>query len=280
MKYFHTKIHSKIHNFHTKIQNSQFALMGYALPQTSVIPRSAEPDPYFAGGPYYLPVDEVDDALHQHHMAIERNGKTLTSAVAIRPLPRRPQQFDPHPVSVSRYSLATAGTLNMPSGTVNAKGNRKKRARNLVELPVSNARGLGAEENKDESTPVEANTFPPTRETPLQFAPPPNFSGVEAMKKYSILAEGAREGGPDYIPCDWAPGLLIQDIPWNQLPLVCALGRPLGFIPTSHVQKVRRAFIHCLQMVAASPYEDLLRNSHEQYLHNLDLYKQDITTAT
>ena len=78
------------------------------------------------------------------------------------------------------------------------------------------------------------------------------------MRKYSILAEGAREGGPDYIPCDWAPGLLIQDIPWNQLPLVCALGRPLGFIPTSHVQKVRRAFIHCLQMLFASPHEEML----------------------
>ena len=70
--------------------------------------------------------------------------------------------------------------------------------------------------------------------------------------------EGARQRGPDYFPCDWAPGLLIQNIPWSQLPLVCAFGRPLGFTLTSHVQKVRRAFIHCLQMVAASPYEDML----------------------
>jgi hypothetical protein len=190
---------------------------------------------------------------HQHYMAIERWGRVpqpQSNAVAVRPLPRRPQQSNPHPAAASRYPPVTAGTLNTPSGTVYAEGGRKKRARNLVELPVSKAKGLGAEENKDKPTPVEANTPLRTGETPLQFAPPPNFSGVEAMKKYSILAEGAREGGPDYIPCDWAP--------WSQLPLVCALGRPLGFIPTSHVQKVRRAFIHCLQMVSAFPYEDIL----------------------
>ena len=52
--------------------------------------------------------------------------------------------------------------------------------------------------------------------------------------------------------------MLLQDIPWRQPPLVCSLGRPLGFITTSHVQKVRRAFIHCLQALADAPYDDLL----------------------
>jgi hypothetical protein len=36
------------------------------------------------------------------------------------------------------------------------------------------------------------------------------------------------------------------------------LGRPLDFVPTSHILKVRRAFIHCLQAVVASPLDELL----------------------
>ena len=70
--------------------------------------------------------------------------------------------------------------------------------------------------------------------------------------------DGAREGGPDYVPCEWTSDLLLQDIPWSHLPLVCAFGRPLDFVPTSHILKVRRAFIHCLQAVVASPHDELL----------------------
>ena len=41
-------------------------------------------------------------------------------------------------------------------------------------------------------------------------------------------------------------------------PLVCELGRPLNFVPTSHILKVCHAFIHCLQAVVASPLDELL----------------------
>ena len=39
---------------------------------------------------------------------------------------------------------------------------------------------------------------------------------------------------------------------------MCSLGRPLDFIPTSHIQRVRLAFIHCLQAVSDSPNEEHL----------------------
>jgi hypothetical protein len=156
------------------------------------------------------------------------------------------------PATLPRHHPAAVGTPESQLVTRSPEGNRKKRARNFAvlnptgeamtaegaEIPVvrEEREVEGAEERKGEFTPVEARSPPSGGETRHQSAPHPNFSGLEAMRKYSILAEGAREGGPDYIPCDWTPGLLIQDIPWNQLPLVCALGRPLGFIPTSHIQ--------------------------------------------
>jgi len=80
----------------------------------------------------------------------------------------------------------------------------------------------------------------------------------DALERYSTLADGARIDGPDFIPSDWSPDLPLQDIPWSQLSSVCSLGRPLDFIPTSHVQRVRLAFIHCLQAVLDSPYEEHL----------------------
>ena len=97
--------------------------------------------------------------------------------------------------------------------------------------------------------------------TPQQFAssePPHVFPALEALHQYSILLDGARVDGPDYIPCEWTADLLLQDIPWGHLPLICAFGRPLDFIPTSHILKVRRVFTHCLQAVLASPLEELL----------------------
>ena len=97
----------------------------------------------------------------------------------------------------------------------------------------------------------------------------PHFIPVlEALRQYEILADNARAEGPDYIPCEWTTDLLLQDIPWSQLPLVCALGRPLDFIPTSHILKVRRAFIHCLQAVLDTLHDELvwkrlcLRSAH------------------
>ena len=62
-------------------------------------------------------------------------------------------------------------------------------------------------------------------------------------------------GQGDFTPADWGAELPLQDIPWSQLAWVCSLGRPLDFIPTSHIQRVRLAFIHCLQAVIDSPNE-------------------------
>ena len=90
-------------------------------------------------------------------------------------------------------------------------------------------------------------------EPPHVFLP-----ALEALCQYSILVDGARVDGLDYIPCEWAADLLLQDIPWSHLPLICALGRPLDFIPTSHILKVRRAFTNCLQAVLALPLDELL----------------------
>ena len=57
-----------------------------------------------------------------------------------------------------------------------------------------------------------------------QFAssePPQVFSGLEALRQYSTLVDGARVDGPDFIPCEWTADLLLQDIPWSHLPLIC-----------------------------------------------------------
>ncbi len=75
----------------------------------------------------------------------------------------------------------------------------------------------------------------------------------DALERYSVFSEGARTHGPDFTPADWGAELPLQDIPWSQLAWVCSLGHPLDFIPTSHIQRVRLAFIHCLQAVFDSP---------------------------
>ena len=154
-----------------------------------------------------MPADEVDDERHQHDHALA----LWTQNIGRGPLPRH------HPAAV--------GTPESQLVTRSPEGNRRKRARNFAVLnPTGEAMPVeraeipvvreereveGAEERKGEFTPVEARSPLSVGETPHQFAPPPNFLGLEAMRKYSILAEGAREGGPDYIPYDWASGLLI-----------------------------------------------------------------------
>jgi hypothetical protein len=80
----------------------------------------------------------------------------------------------------------------------------------------------------------------------------------DALERYSVFSEGARTDGPDFTPADWGAELPLQGIPWAQLAWVCSLGRPLDFIPPSHIQRVRLAFIHCLQAVSDSPNEEHL----------------------
>jgi hypothetical protein len=49
-----------------------------------------------------------------------------------------------------------------------------------------------------------------------QFAssePPHVFLALDALCQYSILVDGARVDGPNYIPCEWTADLLLQDIP-------------------------------------------------------------------
>jgi hypothetical protein len=74
---------------------------------------------------------------------------------------------------------------------------------------------------------------------------------------YSLRGHGLTDP-TSLTPADWEAELPLQDIPWSQLAWVCSLGRPLDFIPTSHIQRVRLAFIHCLQAVIDSPNEDHL----------------------
>ncbi len=78
----------------------------------------------------------------------------------------------------------------------------------------------------------------------------------DALECYSVFSEGARTDGPDFTPADWGAVVPLQDIPWSQLAWVCSLGRPLDLIPTSHIQRVRLAFIHCLQAVNDSPNKE------------------------
>ena len=140
---------------------------------------------------------------------------------------------------------------------------RRKRIRNSsCSSGASLPEILGVEKSKeDTSFPPPSRNFSMDLPTP-QFAssePPQIFPALEALRQYSILVDGARVDGPDYIPCEWTADLLLQDIPWSHLPLICALGRPLDFIKTSHFVKVRRAFTHCtcLQAVLASPLDEL-----------------------
>jgi len=152
----------------------------------------------------------------------------------------------PHPVRIptSAEELLSGGPLAVDINS------RQKRIRNSsCSSGASLPEILGVDKSKeDTSFPPPSRNFSMDLPTP-QFAssePPQVFPALEALRQYSILVDGARVDGPD---------LLLQDIPWGHLPLICALGRPLDFIPTSHILKVRRVFTHCLQAVLASPLE-------------------------
>ena len=71
----------------------------------------------------------------------------------------------------------------------------------------------------------------------------------KSQVRYSVFSEGTRTDGSDFTPADWGTELLLlQDIPWSQLFWVCLLGRPLDFIPTSHIptkNTCRRGCIFC-----------------------------------
>ena len=163
----------------------------------------------------------------------------------------------PHPVRIptSEEDFLAGGPLTVGSDS------RRKRVRDSSSSSDTSLEICGAEESKGDYS------FPPPSRNSItdlpapQFASPeplPVFPALEALRQYIILVDGARMDGPDYTPCEWTADLLLQDIPWSHLPLICALRRPLDFIPTSHVLKVRRAFTHCLQAVLASPLDDLL----------------------
>ena len=128
---------------------------------------------------------------------------------------------------------------------------RRKRSRDSSELSSTSLQEvLGLEESKGEPfSPLSSQntSINPSLSTYASPRPPSVFPTLEALRQYSILVDGARKDGPDYyIPCEWTPDLLLQDIPWSHLLLVCARGRPLDFVPTFHILKVRHAFIHYL----------------------------------
>eukprot|EP01035_Chromulina_nebulosa_P069318 gene69318-biopygen18419 len=245
------------------VKGASEALVAYTSHQTPVTTlMRAEPNSSFAGGSY-LPADEVDDQRHQHDHAIallmqyqgrgpppykdSAASRPHSSPVAVRPVTRLPTRTDPPSAAESghtqlmvtpRVTCARKRTRDLASVTVSSSVAKDEEA-----TPIQ-----GAEESKGE-TPIPH---------PIPSTPYRHLSAQEALRKYAVLADGARSDGPDYIPSTWDPQMSILEIPWSQLPLICALGRPLGFIPTSHVLKVRRAFIHCLQELADSPYDEKL----------------------
>jgi hypothetical protein len=160
------------------------------------------------------------------------------------------------PVPVSMDVLPSSG----PSPNDATDEGRRKRTRESNDDPAI-MQVVGGEEPKGDDSftlPSSPDPFLPQPCDPTTPCVPQFIPVLEALRQYSTLVDGARMDGPDYTPCEWTADLLLQDIPWNHLPLICALGRPLDFIPTSHVLKVRRAFTHCLRTVLASPLDDLL----------------------
>ena len=139
----------------------------------------------------------------------------------------------------------SASRKKRPRGTTGA--DRTDRHKNLLAMEVDPVVAPPMER-----TYGPAN--PPTRPATVDFR---QASVQKALQQYNIRADGAREDGPDYRPSNWAADTLLEDIPWSQLPLVCSLGRPLGFIPTSHIMKVRLAFIKCLQAAFSDPNSQL-----------------------
>ena len=89
----------------------------------------------------------------------------------------------------------------------------------------------GAEESKGELPEQDEDGLSPETPQPSPSAFPWHFSVQQALRQYNILAEGAREGGPDYTPCEWEPSMLLQDIPWRQLPLSVPLDVLLASSP-------------------------------------------------
>lgn len=95
---------------------------------------------------------------------------------------------------------------------------------------------------------ASSNTHPFLAPIPLH----PDFKR-DAIADYQRLLEDT----PDYIPTAWKPDQLLDSLPWESLGSIIALGRPLDFVPTSHINVVRTVFTHCLQVIFADSTNEL-----------------------
>ena len=113
----------------------------------------------------------------------------------------------------------------------------------------------GAEESKGELPEQDEDGLSPETPQPSPSAFPWHFSVQQALRQYNILAEGAREGGPDYTPCEWEPSMLLQDIPWRQLPLSVPLDVLLASSPPPTSRKFAGPLSTIFKLVRRSPVE-------------------------
>ena len=70
----------------------------------------------------------------------------------------------------------------------------------------------GAEESNGDYSFPPPSRYSITDLPAPQFASPeplPVFPALEALRQYSILVDGARVDGPDYIPCEWTALLVV-----------------------------------------------------------------------
>ena len=184
------------------VNQASEALVAYPPPQTPAALTLAEPDPFFAGGPY-LPADEKDDERHQHDQAIallrQYQGRgpppyndsvvpnrPHSSAVGVRPAARLPTRTNPP-------SAAASGQPQLI--VIPVVSSARKRTRDLASV-LAPASVISSKENTPVQGAEESKGEPPTAR-PLPSTPYRYLSAQEALLKYAILADDARTTGPD-----------------------------------------------------------------------------------
>ena len=165
------------------------------------------------------PISTFAEGAYQRGRAIDclREFKGRGPSSELVPVPSLPAQLSLRQLvcPAAQADFLEEGSAQRAQ-SVGPRGNGRKRIRRQLGIRNTEAMDVdGAEESKgepsalmDEESPTGSEpTLPPQEEAPRQFPV------LDALRRYNILVDGAREGGPDFIPCEWSPDMLIQDIP-------------------------------------------------------------------
>ena len=85
------------------------------------------------------------------------------------------------------------------------------------------------------------------------YARPNPTEMLQALEVVTIQDYQKPQPTADYLPGHWHSDALLDSLDWEHLSSVLSLGRPMDFLPTNLVIKVRRVFNYCFQILFADP---------------------------